>query len=246
MMLRAFFFGLDERVKVWMAVSVSAAAIYCVDMYLQAAALAVCLGLCLICGAKRFVVGFVVVLLIMAAIAVILSLASVAESGFTGLGVFYILIKFGTMFAMMAFIQASLNTSRFLRSLEAMRVPPQWVIPLGTCLRFMPSAVAECRQIRYAMRIRGVALTPGRLLREPIVTLGYAMVPLLVRSLYIGEDLARAAMARGIEASGAKSSLHEIRLRPSDVIVVTVWTASLAAMLTADHLVFAAFAGGTT
>ena len=228
-----------------MALSVSGAAIYCVDPYLQAGALAVCLGLCLVCGAKRFVAGFMVVMLIMAAISLILSQATPAESGFTGLGALYILVKFGPMFAMMVFVQASLNTSRFLRSLEIMRVPPQWVIPLGTCLRFMPSVAAECRQIRHAMRIRGIAPTPRRLLRQPLETLSYTMVPLLVRSLFIGDELARAAVARGIEAPGPKSSLHEIRLHPSDVIVAVdlePWPGGHAHRRTIS--IFAASSGG--
>lgn len=244
MMIRAFFSALDDRVKVWMAISLSAAAIYCVDMSLQAMALGVSLVLCLICGAKRFVAGFVAVLLVMAAVSLIAARLSAAQGRFTGLGVFYILVKFGPMFAMMVFVQASLNTSRFLRSLENMRVPPQWVIPLGACLRFMPSVVAECRQIRYAMRTRGVGLTTKRLLRHPFETLSYAMVPLLVRSLFIGDELARAAVARGIEAPGGKSSLYDTGLRLSDVMVLAVWTLSVAALLIADHLIYAASAGG--
>lgn len=243
-MIRDFISGLDERVKVWMAVSVSAAAIYCVDMYLQAATLGLCLGLCLICGAKRFVAGFVAVMLILTAISLIISHFSAGEGGFTGRGLFYILVKFGPMFSMMVFVQASLNASRFLRSLEIMHVPPQWVIPLGACLRFMPSVVAECRQIRYAMRIRGVAVTWKRLWRQPFETLSYAMVPLLIRSLFIGEELARAAVARGIEASGGKTSLYEIGLRARDVIVAALWTLGLTAMLAADHLASASFSGG--
>ena len=239
-MIRAFLFSLDERVKVWMAISVSAAAIYCVDMSLQATALGVCLILCLICGAKRFVAGFLIFLLIMAAVSLIAGRLSSAGGGFTGLGVFYILVKFGPMFAMMVFVQASLNTSRFLRSLESMRVSARWVIPLGACLRFMPSVVAECRQIRYAMRIRGIAFTPTRLLRRPLETLSYAMVPLLVRSLFIGDELARAAVARGIEAPGHKSSLYDMGLRLSELMVLAVWTLLVAAMLIADHFAYAA------
>ncbi|MGD9123490.1 MAG: energy-coupling factor transporter transmembrane component T, partial [Desulfarculaceae bacterium] len=198
---------------------------------------------CLICGARRFVAGFVIVMLVMAAISMIVSHWSLGESQFTGLGVIYILVKFGPMLAMMVFVQASLNASRFLRSLEGIRIPPSWVISLGACLRFLPSVVAECRQIRYAMRIRGIGPRPRRLLRHPFETISYAMVPLLVRSLFIGEELARAAVARGIEAPGVKSSLYHVGLRPGDVLMLVGWTLSVAAMLIGDHLAYTGFSG---
>ena len=246
MTIRTFLFGLDERLEVWTAVSVSAATIYWVDLYLQVMALGFCLILCLACGAKCFVAGFIIVLCIMAAISRVSARLFPGAGRFTGLGVIYISIKFGPLLAMMFFVQASLNTSRFLRSLEIMRVPPQWVAPLWACLRFMPSVAAECRQIRQAMRSRGIAPIPGRLLLQPLETLSYTMVLLLVRSLRIGDELARAAVARGFQAPGAKTSLHEIGLRPCDILFAALWTLGPAAMLMVDHLALAASSGGPT
>ena len=242
--MRNFLFGLDDRVKVWMAVSAGAATIYCVDPYIQAAILAVCLGMCLVCGAGRFVAGFVMVVSIVAAIFSISAGQSSSEEKTMGWGMFFIMLKFGPMFAMMVFLQAGLNTSRFLRSLERMGLPPSWVIPLGVCLRFMPSVAAECRQIRHAMRIRGIWLPPKRLVLRPFETVGYMLVPLLVRSLSIGDELARAAVARGIERPGAKTSLYDSGLRPADAVMLVAWTAAFACLLAADHQAYAALAGG--
>jgi energy-coupling factor transporter transmembrane protein EcfT len=240
MFIRDFLFKLDDRVKVWMAVSAGAVAIYCVDLSLQAAILGICLTLCLFCGARRFAAGFIIVASVLAVTTAIFACLPALEVKITGLGIFYILLKFGPMFAMMVFVQASLNTSRFLRSLESMRLPPQWVIPLGVCLRFMPSVAAECRQIRHAMRIRGVGLTSTRLLRRPFESVSYMLVPLLVRSLSIGEELARAAVARGIETPGAKTSLYDLGFCIKDAVVLVVWTMVLIILLAADHQIYAA------
>ena len=246
MIIRDFLFNLDDRVKVWMAMSAGGSAIYCVDLYLQAAILATCLALCLFCGARRFVAGFGMVVSILAAISAIFAYLSSPEEKTMGWGMFFILLKFGPMFAMMVFVQASLNTSRFLRSLEQMRFPPQWVIPLGVCLRFMPSVVAECRQVRYAMRIRGIGLTPKRLLHRPFETLGYLMAPLLVRALSIGDELARAAVARGIETPGPKTSVYDLGLRPADGVMLAAWTLGVVGILIADHSAYTGFAGGVS
>ncbi|WP_419662044.1 putative cobalt import, permease protein [Desulfosarcina variabilis str. Montpellier] len=243
MYIRYFLFNLDDRVKVWIAVSTGGSAIYCVDPYLQAAMLGICLTLCLYCGARRFVAGFIIAVAALAVTTAIFACLPCLEGKTTGRGIFYILLKFGPMFAMMVFLQASLNTSRFLRSLECMRMPPQWVIPLGVCLRFMPSVAAECRQIRYAMRIRGVGLTPKRLVRRPFESVGYMLVPLLVRSLAIGDELARAAVARGIETPGAKTSLYDLGFCTKDAVVLAVWTMVLIILVVADHQIYAAIVG---
>jgi energy-coupling factor transport system permease protein len=244
MFIRDFLFNLDDRVKVWMAVSAGGTAIYCVDLYIQAAILAVCLVLCLICGAKRFVTGFVIMISVPAAIFAIFAYLSPPKEKTIGWGMFFIILKFSPMFAMMVFVQAGLNTSRFLRSLESMRMPPQWVIPLGVCLRFMPSVATECRQIHYAMRIRGVGPTPKRLLRRSFETLTYMLVPLLVRSLSVGDELARAAVARGIETPGAKSSLYSLGLRFTYGVMFIAWTLALVGLLVADHQTYIALTGG--
>jgi energy-coupling factor transport system permease protein len=243
--IRAVLFDIDDRVKVWMAMTGGAGAIYCVDWRIQVAILAVSLVLCGLCGAWRFVVGFNLVLLVLALVSLGITRLSPDESKIWGRGLLFILLKFGPLFTMMVFVQTCLNTSRFLRSLEKLHVPRQWVIPLGVCLRFMPSVVAECRQIRFAMRIRGIALTPGRLIKRPLETVGYLMVPLLVRSLYIGDELARAAVARGIESPVAKTCLYDLRFRPSDGIAMTLWTLGLAALMAWDQFLYAWLAGGT-
>lgn len=238
MLIRHFLFNLDDRLKIWMAASSGAAAIYSVDWRLQAAVLGVCLTLCLLCGAKWFVAGFMVAVSVLAIFCITLAWAASGRDRIPGPGVFFILLKFGPLLAMMVFVQASLNTSRFLRSLEHMRLPRQWVIPLGVCLRFMPSVAAECRQIRCAMRIRGIGLTPGRLLRRPFETVSYMMAPLLARSIFIGDELARAAVARGIEAPGVKTSFYDLDFRLKDAVVAAVWTLAIIILLIADHQIF--------
>lgn len=238
MLIRHFLFNLDDRLKIWMAASSGAVAIYCVDWRPQAAVLGVCLILCLLCGAKRFVAGFMIAVSVLVVFSVALAWTASGRGWLSGLGVFFILLKFGPLLAMMVFVQASLNTSRFLRSLEHMRIPGQWVIPLGVCLRFMPSVAAEFRQIRCAMRIRGIGLTPERLLRRPFETVSYLMVPLLVRSIVIGDELARAAVARGIEAPGVKTSFYDLDFRLMDAVVSVVWTLALIILLVADHQIY--------
>ena len=232
-------YDLDDRVKVWMAISAGAVAIYCVDWYLQCLILFICLALCMAGGSRRFAACYTILLLmVVGGVSLMLELTS-ANSTATGMSLCFVIIKFSPMFVMMVFIQASLNTSRFLHMLDQMRIPANYVIPLGVCLRFMPSVAAETRQVRYAMRMRGIRLFSFSAVRHPSNMLGYMMAPILVRSLSIGEELARSAVTRGIESTVQKTSIHKITFRAADWVVFVVWTLLFAAIVIADHQIYA-------
>ncbi|MGD9160216.1 MAG: energy-coupling factor transporter transmembrane component T [Desulfobacteraceae bacterium] len=236
--IRKIIYDLDDRVKVWMAISAGAAAIYCVDWFLQCLILFICLALCIAGGARRFAAGYTILLLMVVGIVSLgLELTS-PESSSTGMSLYFMIIKFSPMFVMMVFIQASLNTSRFLHMLDQMRIPAKYVIPLGVCLRFMPSAAAEIRQVRYAMRMRGIRFFSFFTVRHPFVMLGYMMAPILVRSLSIGEELARSAVARGIESTVQKTSIHKLSFRTVDRVVFVVWSLFFAAIIITDHHIY--------
>lgn len=68
---------------------------------------------------------------------------------------------------------------------------PVWVhVPLSVAIRFVPSFISDCAQIRDAARLR-----PGSGLKR--VWRGFA-VPLVFRMLYSADDLAMAAELKGI------------------------------------------------
>lgn len=68
---------------------------------------------------------------------------------------------------------------------------PTWVhVPLSVAIRFVPSFISDCAQIRDAARLR-----PGRGFRRFFRGLA---VPLIFRMLYSADDLAMAAELKGI------------------------------------------------
>jgi energy-coupling factor transport system permease protein len=230
--------NLDDRVKVWMAASAGVAAIYCIDWRIQALILLASLVLCLLAGAVRFALYFSLFLIGLVALSAALARLAPAWSPLVwGFCLFF--LKFMPMLSMAFFLAASLNTSRFLRSLEGLKAPAGLVLPVGVCLRFMPSVASECRQVAYAMRMRGIGLRPASLLRRPFETLGYLMVPLLIRSLAVGEELARAAVARGIEAPGPKTSYYDTRFKLGDGLVLLAWSAALVLLILLDNHIHA-------
>ena len=243
-MLRQFLLSeMDETVKVWLGISAGATAVFLIDPGLQTVVLLVCLVLCLLGGAGKFVLWFC---LLMAGLGLlglgVLRLVPAWSSWIWSFAQF--IIKFSPMLAMAFFLGSSLNTSRLLRSLESLKAPKSLVIPLGVCLRFIPSVAAECRQVFYGMRMRGIGINPQNLLRRPFECLGYVMAPLLVRSLTVGDELARAAVARAIEKPGVKASYLRVGFRPLDGVITAVWTLGLVGLIVWDLKIYGQGLGG--
>lgn len=100
---------------------------------------------------------------------------------------------------------------------------PVWVhIPISVAIRFVPSFMNDCRQIRDAARLR-----PGKGLAR--LWRGMA-VPLVFRMLYSAEDLAVAAELKGI-GSAKRSCAPAARLTKRDAAVLFFALAALAAAL---------------
>lgn len=77
--------------------------------------------------------------------------------------------------------------------LQAMRLPNWLHIPLSVAIRFVPTFLSDCKQVRDAARLR-----PGRGVSR--MWRGLA-VPLIFRMLHSADDLATAAELKGIGAT---------------------------------------------
>ena len=65
---------------------------------------------------------------------------------------------------------------------------------------------------------------------HPIRTMEFIIVPILFKSLRTAEELSCAALVKGIENTGKKTSYFDVRLRAADVVflftAITLLTAS--------------------
>lgn len=85
-----------------------------------------------------------------------------------------------------------------LGSLKSFRLSFYLYIPLAVMIRFIPTFVADMKQIAEALRIRGYRLSWKGFLRHPVLTVRFISVPLLFRSLKASEDLGIAAELKGL------------------------------------------------
>lgn len=125
--------------------------------------------------------------------------------------------------------------SQFLSAFQAMHLPMQAVIPVAVLFRFIPTVQEEWNGIRKAIAFRGISLKPGSIIKNPVRTIEYVLIPLLFSSVSVMEELAAAAVARGMDADGKRTSYEEIRLRAVDYIVMAAFLILIGYILYVAH-----------
>ena len=107
-------------------------------------------------------------------------------------------------------------------SLRKMPIPTRIMLVLIVMLRFAPTVLHEFGEVREAMKIRGFLKSVGNVLRHPMDTLEYAIVPMVFRSLKIADELAASAIVRGIESPYKKESYYVSRIAALDYFLIVV------------------------
>lgn len=96
------------------------------------------------------------------------------------------------------------------------------ILVLVIMMRFIPTVSGEIGTIREAMKVRGFVGNIGKVIIHPLKTLEYVVVPIIFRSIKIGDELAAASMVRGVDSPGKKESYYSISLNIYDYIVLGV------------------------
>lgn len=146
-----------------------------------------------------------------------------------GFMLFYLMRLMPVVMAAVALGAAS--PGELIAALQTLRLPKSIIISLAVILRYMPGIAAQYRAVQDAARLRGVSMNVFGFFRHPILTLECALVPLLMSSLKISDELAASAAARGIEYPGPRSSLRQLRIRFADMLVVVLMTLAVVVFL---------------
>lgn len=143
-----------------------------------------------------------------------------------GLIIFF-LERTSIFFVMGNWMATKLRISDFSTALQNMHFPKGAIITLAVVFRDLPTVSDEFRSIKNTMKLRGIGLNFKNIIVHPIKTGEYAIVPLIIRSMKIADELAASAMTRGLDLETKRTSYREIRLRAKDfmaagIIVIAV------------------------
>ena len=103
-------------------------------------------------------------------------------------------------------------------ALYGLRLPKAAVVPLVIAVRFFPTLREECSAVADAMKVRGLAPSLRNLVSKPALMFESAVVPVLLRCAKIADELAAAAVARGIDRPGRKTSYNAPRFERADFL----------------------------
>ncbi|WP_148497781.1 energy-coupling factor transporter transmembrane component T [Paenibacillus senegalensis] len=115
-------------------------------------------------------------------------------------------------------------------ALRTVRIPMGVLVALAVSTRFLPILRLEQEAIQTNARLRGVSAASPRNWLRPLRTFEYTIVPLLMRSLKIADELAASAATKGIDHPGPKTSLYPVALRWQDAAVLLVYSCCLIAL----------------
>lgn len=132
--------------------------------------------------------------------------------------------RFAPCIALGWYVLSTTTVSELVAALERMRVSQKVVIPLSVMFRFLPTVAEESAAIGDAMRMRGVRLGGGK----ASSMLEFRLVPLLMSSVKIGDELSAAALTRGLGAPARRTNVCRIGFHAQDAVVWAVCLASLA------------------
>ncbi len=111
------------------------------------------------------------------------------------------------------FVKTS-DVGSIISSMDKIKLPRTVSIPIAVIFRFFPSFREESHNIKLAMRVRGITF------KNPISYIEYVMVPLLVISSNISDDIAKAAEAKCIENPVKKTRYISVKMKIVDLVYV--------------------------
>lgn len=100
-------------------------------------------------------------------------------------------------------------------------IPNRITLMVVVAFRFAPTIASEFSAVGEAMKCRGL-LETRVMLKNPLAALEHAVVPLILRSLNVADELSVSAIVRGVEKPGRKSSYYKNEIKRRDVLCMAV------------------------
>lgn len=123
---------------------------------------------------------------------------------------------------MASYLSFKIPSGKLIAIFQKCRMPQSILLILVVIIRFIPTISGEIKVIKEAMRVRGFTGSKRKMFFHPLRTMEYVVVPLIFRSLKVGDELAAAAIVKGIENPNQKQSYYQLKVSSTDgVIIIT-------------------------
>lgn len=115
---------------------------------------------------------------------------------------------------------ATTRVNEFMAAMHRLRIPRSVAVPLAVTLRYFPMIKEEWEHIRDAMNMRGIGMSVRGFLQKPLKTTECIYVPILISAAKLADELAAAAVTRGIDNPQPRTCLQQIGFGMADRICI--------------------------
>lgn len=144
------------------------------------------------------------------------------------LGIIAFIIQRIIPFFMLAIvIKEKKNISEIATALGRFRLPKGVILSMTVMLRYFPSMKSDFLTIVEAMKLKGIDTSWRGVLFHPLRILEFVIVPMLFRSLQTSEEFSCAALVKGIENQGKRSSYFDVSIKGIDIVFSSIAAAAL-------------------
>lgn len=128
--------------------------------------------------------------------------------------VIFVIKMFYLPFMAGAFLIKTTDVGSIVSCMDKLHISKNLSIPIATMFRFGPSFKEEYKNIRFAMKMRGISI------KKPLLALEYIYVPLLTISSEIAEDIAKYAETKALSDPCKKVRLTKISFGLIDLLFI--------------------------
>lgn len=102
------------------------------------------------------------------------------------------------------------------------------ILSIVVMIRYLPAIKDDFHIITEAMRLKGIPISFRYTIFHPIKTIEYFIVPMLFRSMKTTEEFSGAALVKGYEFHGTRTSYFDVKMTYKDMAVIILSTSLLA------------------
>ena len=110
----------------------------------------------------------------------------------------------------------STSVSEFITAMERMHMPYFITLPMTVMFRYFPTLGEEYNSIHDAMKMREI----GQSIKNPFTYIEYVLVPIMMSTVRIADELSAASLTKGLCAGGRRTHICQIHLNTFDVLLI--------------------------
>lgn len=219
---------LDIRTKVAILLVVGIGTYLSQSLWFEAAAM-VCIGVLQLSFGRKYFSKVLFLLYVVFLLLQLLLLPLLPEMLATILSIPIVLFRksFPTLLVLVLIVKTT-KVSELIATMDKMRTPKAATVTIAVTIRYFPAIVEEWGYIRDAMRLRPVTSKRHNPFKRIAAYTECCLVPLLISASKTADELAAAAITRGIEAPGQRTCRGYHSLEATDFVMFGVCAVFLA------------------